>query len=219
MRKLFSAVAVFGLSSLLLGCPADGGKTGAKTGETKTGDAPKTGEATDGGEKTGETDGGETDGGDEGGEPAIKGVDISHVKKGQVYVYETATEMAGNTTKSTMKYKVTDVMDGKLKYQMIVMAGDKEMPQAEAEWPPAAAEPTGDAPKTDAPEAKTSTESVEMAGESWECMVTETEANGMKSKSWVPQKNGTHTWPMYVKSVSEGNNMKTTTTLVKIEGP
>ncbi|MGE0707445.1 MAG: hypothetical protein AB7N76_11140 [Planctomycetota bacterium] len=219
MRKLLCTAVILGLSGLLVGCPGGGGKTktGAKTGAAKTGDA-KTGDAKtgEGDAKTGDGEAAKTE------EPKVeapKGADISHVKVGQVYVYKSVTDMGGNKSESTMKYKVLEIKDGKIKYQTIVVAAGNEMPGGEAWWGEAApaASPTGDAPKADV---KMTEESVEAGGQKWDCKVMETEASGSKSKSWVPYKNGVPTWPMYIKSESENPAMKmtTTSTLESIEG-
>jgi len=196
MRKLISTAVVIGLSGLLIGCPAPSktgktGKTDAKTGDAKTGDA-KTGDAKTGDAKTG--------GGDAG---AAKSVDISHVKKGQVYVYEMET----SGMKMMQKYVVTDVTDTAVKYKTITVMNGTETPGGEAEWTIPAT--TAAAPAaTPAAEVKMSKETIEAAGQKWDCNVTESGG----TKTWSPTKNGLPTFPIFIKM--EG---PTKSTLTKVE--
>jgi hypothetical protein len=226
MRKLLSTAVILGLTGLLIGCPAKTGKT-AKTGDktAKTGssasqpaktDEAKTEAAKTEAAKTSDTGTTKT----REPEPAKPaGIDLSGVSAGQVYVYKSVTEMGGKVvSEMTMKYKVVEVTDKKVKYQMIMVMAGKETPQPEA-WYPA------DAPKTTTPtetpktDSKTTSESIEIGGKSWDCKVTTTEANGSTSQAWVPQANGTATWPMFVKSVTKNpaSKMVSTTTLEKVE--
>lgn len=194
MRKLLSTAVVLGLSGLLIGCPAPksgAGKTGGKTGAAKTGEATKTG---DDATKTG----------DEGDAPATEkmAADLSHVKKGQVYVYD----LEAGGTKMVMKYVVTDVTDTAVKYETITVVAGNETKSPATEWAiPAPVE--GAAAATPAADVKTSNETVEAAGQKWECLVSE--SNG--SKTWIPMKNGLATFPPMIKT--EGASKMTLTAI------
>lgn len=190
MRKMLSTAVVLGLSGLLIGCPAPG-KTDTKTGSSKSGSESKTGET-----KTGETK-----------TAAPAKADVSHVKKGQVYTYE----IDASGSKSAMKYVVTDVTDSTVTYDTFSVAAGKDYPGAKATvWGKAVEVPaTTASPAPSVPEVKTSKETVEVAGKSWDCMVSEVNGN----KTWVPQMGGVATFPPFVKM--EGASMKMS--LTKIE--
>ncbi|HBP20656.1 MAG TPA: hypothetical protein DEA08_23070 [Planctomycetes bacterium] len=142
------------------------------------------------------------------------GVDLSQVRKGQVYVFESVTKLGGNTTRSVFHFEITDVLEGKLEYRLVVKAGDQLMPQSKQLWPVESQFPSV-VPR----EAKTSRETIEVIGRRWDCKVIETEANGVKSRSWSPERKGVPTWPLFVKSVTEGNQVKTVTVLTAIKQP
>jgi Tfp pilus assembly protein PilW len=196
MRKLLSTAVVLGLSGLLIGCPAPGKTDSAaktdsasKTAEAKTADVAKTGDAA----KTGETEA-----------PKKMAADLSHVKKGQVYVYE--MDASGN--KMVMKYVVLDVTDTAVKYETITLVAGTETKGPAAEWAiPAPVE--GAATATPAADTKVTNETIEAAGQKWECMVTESSG----TKTYTPTKNGLPTWPMFIKQ--DGASMKSI--LTKIE--
>jgi formylglycine-generating enzyme required for sulfatase activity/flagellar biosynthesis GTPase FlhF len=148
------------------------------------------------------------------------GVDLSEVKAGQVYVYKTVTEMGGKVLSDmTMRYKVVQVTDKKVKYQVIMVMAGRETPQPSAWYPADAPKRTGPTPKTNI-KIKTTSESIDLGGQNWDCEVTTVWGNGSRSQVWVPQKNGTATWPIFVKSVTKNpaSKMVTTTTLEKVEG-
>ena len=193
MKKTILSLVAVGLSLTLLGCPPpegeDSGKTDGETTKPADGDD---GEAGDGGE----TDGGEAAGG---GDP-----DISHVKAGQDYVFESK---AGGVT-SKMIYRVKDVTDGVITYETVMvvdMGGEmKEMPGAEAKWPmKVEGEATGEAPKVESKDL--GEEKIKVGDMEFTCKVTETETSGMKSKVWVPMKPaGVMTFPPMIKSETTG---------------
>jgi formylglycine-generating enzyme required for sulfatase activity len=140
------------------------------------------------------------------------GIDLSEVKAGQVYVYETVAEREGKVIyEKTFNLKVVLVTDKKVRYQWASVTAGRETLEAEAWYPT-------DAPKTDS---RTTSVNIDIGGQSWDCKVTTTTANGKTSQVWVPQKNGIASWPMYVKWVTKNYATKvvSTTTLQKIEGP
>lgn len=186
MRKLLSTAVVLGLSGLLIGCPAPA-KTG-KSGETKT-DSAKTGDT-----KTGETKTPEA-------AAAPKKADLSHVKKGQTYVYE----LEASGTKMVMKYVVLDVTDTAVKYETITVVAGNESKAPATEWKiPAPVEAAPAA--TPAADVKVTNETIEAAGQKWECMVSE--SNG--TKTWIPTKNGIMTFPPLIKSDGAASKMMLT---------
>lgn len=199
MRKLISTAIVFGISGLLLGCPAP-----SKTSKTKTGAKTDSAAKSDSAAKTGEAakteDEGEGEGEEVKTEAASGGatkIDLSHVKKGQTYTYE--AEASG--TKYSMKYVVTDVTDTSVTYDMVTVMMGNESKQEGQKWeiPAAAATDTTATPATDVKQTK---ESVDAGGRSWDCFVTE--SNG--TKSWTVM-----TFPGLIKTEGPSNKMALTT--------
>lgn len=216
MRKSIISAIVVGLSLAVVGCPPPADNSSSSTNNpTDGGDTAATGgEGTDGGDAT---DGGESqpaDGGSTDAAPADDNADLSHVKVGQKYVYEMPNNMQSI-------WEVTEVGDNMVKYKttMLMDMGEGPAPvgePTEQEWTytkptgGTTGETTGEAPKT-------SREEIEVSGVKFDCLVVESEAGGMKSKSWASMSPGSDTVPTFpgaIKVMTDGNP---TMTLVKIE--
>ncbi|MBL4846459.1 MAG: hypothetical protein JKY65_13100 [Planctomycetes bacterium] len=116
-----------------------------------------------------------------------KKVDISHVKKGQVYVYD----MNAGGTKMIFKYVVVDVTATSVKYETVTVVAGNASRAAAAVWKAAALEVKAYGPGA----IKRQDETIELAGQKWRCSVIEAGGN----KTWVPLKNGRSTFPPFVK--------------------
>lgn len=139
-------------------------------------------------------------------EPAERaGVDLSHVKVGQVYVYS----LDASGTKMEMRYVVEQVDETSVTYRTeTVVAGNvSKTPATKWEF----VEPKGGVEKAPAPDVKTRFEAYELEGESWEAMVVET--NG--TTTWIPYKGGSPTFPPLFKAESKAMKMK----LVEVQQP
>jgi hypothetical protein len=220
MRKSIISSIVVGLSLAFVGCPPPADNGGGDTGTETTSEGGET--TTEGGETT--TEGGESqpaDGGetatDTGGEtaaPASTNADLSHVKVGQKYHYEMQNNM-------TAIWEVTEVAENMVKYTMTMMmdmgqgpapVGDPQEQTWKYEAPSGetTGETTGETPET-------SREEVEVSGIKFDCLVSESDAGGVKSKSWVtmtPGSDSVTTFPGIVKAMTDGNPSMT---LVKVE--
>lgn len=186
MRKSILTALVLGSSLAFLGCPPP--TEGGKTETPPAGGTPTTGETKTETPPAGET---KTEA------PKAQKVDLSHVKAGQKYHY--TMETSGMQMQQI--YEVTEVTDTAVKYKVAMlmkMPGSEEFtaqgePTA-GEWAiPVATTPT-DKP-ADAPEVKMTKETIKIAGQDWECMVSESSG----TKTWIPWKNDMATWPMYLK--------------------
>ncbi len=87
---------------------------------------------------------------------------------------------------SFMKYEIVSVADDHAMQKLTMLDAEKKpneyVPASETkiEFKTAETGETGDAPKVEQKE-----ESIEVAGKKWDAIVTETEASGMKTKSWT----------------------------------
>jgi len=122
--------------------------------------------------------------------------DLSHVKAGQVYVYE--LDAAG--TKIEMRYIVESVTDRAVKYVTVTVVMGNESRSPATEWllP-------SEAPKAPpgAGDVKVRRERIEVAGQSWESMVFESSG----TTTWIPTKGGLPTFPPLLKMESETTKM------------
>lgn len=138
-------------------------------------------------------------------------VDLSHVVPGQRYVYAMSTqEMELEQT-----YEVLEVTDGAVSCRIHLKAklpGASELtPQGEPttfKWEAPLGRPAGEQP---APEFEQREETIEAAGRSWDCLVTEISG----TRSWVPVKGGVVTFPEFIRMESPQSKAL----LVRIEGP
>lgn len=133
--------------------------------------------------------------------------DLSHVKAGQDWVFETRTQ--GMTM--NMIYRVTDVSDGKVTYEVVTvidMGGEKkEMPSGQSmtfpvEPAPEAAEAPANVHTKELPN-----ETIKVGNYSFDCKVSETEVPGqdMVSKVWIPTRpKGVATFPVVIKVETTG---------------
>ena len=180
MRNLANSAAALVLAGLLMGCPPpeNSNKTPETPAETPADDAES--KPADG---TAEA---EPEAEPEAAAPA--GPDISHVKVGQKYTYE-ASGMQ-------QVVEVKEITDTEIKYEMFMIMGETTTPATPGSYPlvmpeAPAGEPAGEAP---APPAEVGTETIEIAGVSFECKIIE---SGGDIKSWV-----SNTWaPMGVKTM------------------
>ena len=121
--------------------------------------------------------------------------------KGRSWTHKSTSKMGETETISFIKYEITDVTDTEATQKMSMF--DKDMKPNEWVKPSESKIPFATATTTDgteAPKVETTEETIEAAGKSWDCTVTETEANGMKTKSWSSKE-----FPgLLIKSVTDG---------------
>ena len=130
--------------------------------------------------------------------------DLSHVKVGQVYVYE----LEAGGTKMQMKYIVEKVDATSVHYGTEVIVAGNTSKSPSTIWK--APDPKDAKATPPAKDAKTRFEAYEFQGESWETMVVESSG----TTTWILLKGGAPTFPPFVKT--EGASK---ITLVKIEQP
>lgn len=217
MRKSIISAIVLGLSLAFVGCPPPSGG-----GSTKKSDNAAQSPADSGGDAAASpAEGGESQpadaGGESGGEsaaPMATDADLSNVKVGQKYIYEMPNNM-------TATWEVTEVGKNMVKYKTTMMMDMGQGPQAVGEpteqtWEYKVPEKT-EGGETTGEKPDISREDVEVSGHKFDCMVVESEAGGVKTKSWMSMTPGSDTvttFPGIIKSMSDG---KPSMTLTKIE--
>lgn len=128
--------------------------------------------------------------------------DLSHVKVGQVYVYE----LEAGGVKMQMNYVVEKVEGTSVHYSTETVVAGMTTKGPVTTWK--TADPKAAPAKPPANNVKTRFETFEFQGESWQTMVVESDG----STTWVLLKGGAPTFPPFVKT--EGASKAT---LVKIE--
>ncbi|MGE0707330.1 MAG: hypothetical protein AB7N76_04730 [Planctomycetota bacterium] len=132
------------------------------------------------------------------------------VRAGQVYVFQIETRVGTSTTRSEIRYRVLEVRERLVRYQLVSVINGRELAQGPEWWRPQAAPAQGQATKP---------VDLELAGRSWRCQVLESETKEAVSRAWIPLVDGAPAWPIFVRSqtTSRRLGLETTTELVRID--
>jgi hypothetical protein len=205
IKKSLGALLV-GVALTLIGCPPppDGGKTGTTTPPAGgTGATTATTPATTG-------DAGKTGTTAPATPPPAKGIDLSHLKKGEKFTYV----MQGGVQ---MVWTITDIVGTTVKYttQSMMDMGQGLAPVGDptpAEFPHVAPVATTAATTATAPAGtEISREKVKVGNVEFDCMVSKTG----DSKSWISMQGDMPVFPGCIKSMQGANAVME---LTKVEG-